>query len=94
MFDIDFASDTQLTTRSDPATASPHVLLNQTDMITRDEHLLRTIEQQLTSKKRVLVSTASATGPRYPKPSNTSSADQGHAVSRLTYTLTPGTFLK
>lgn len=55
MFGVDITSDTQLLTRSDPATTSPLGLQNQMDMITRDEHLLSTIEQQLASKQRVLV---------------------------------------
>jgi hypothetical protein len=55
MFGVEITADTQLTTRSDPGTTSPLALLNQTDMLTRDEHLLSTIEQQVLSKKRVLV---------------------------------------
>ena len=57
MFGVDLASDTQLVARSDIATTTVPALaaLHQADMITRDEHLLATIERQLASRKRVLV---------------------------------------
>jgi hypothetical protein len=54
-FHIVIARDTELATRSDAGTATPVALLNQADMIARDEHLLATIKKELESKKRVLV---------------------------------------
>jgi hypothetical protein len=55
VFGVDMKSDSALAGRSEPGTDSPVALLNQTDMVTRDEHLLATIEKELASKKRVLV---------------------------------------
>ncbi len=55
MFGVDITNDTALATRSEAGTESAVALLNQRDMITRDEHLLATIEKELVLKKRVLV---------------------------------------
>jgi hypothetical protein len=55
MFGVDVTRDAELTQRSEPGTSSPVALLNQSDMLTRDQHLLATIETQLALKKRVLV---------------------------------------
>jgi hypothetical protein len=55
MFGVELAHDPALITRSEPGTPSPVALLNQTEMITRDTHLLATIETELASKKLVLV---------------------------------------
>jgi len=55
VFGVELTHDAECAKRSEPGTASPVALLNQTDMVTRDEHLLATIENELNSKKRVLV---------------------------------------
>lgn len=55
MFGVDVRHDASLAGRSEAGTNSPVALLNQADMIIRDEHLLATIENELAMKKRVLV---------------------------------------
>jgi hypothetical protein len=55
MFGVALTQDSAAATRSEPGPGSPVALLNQTDMITRDEHLLSTIEKELETKRRVLV---------------------------------------
>lgn len=52
---VELTQDRDITTRSDPGTGSIVARLNRADMITRDEHLLGTIESQLATRKRVLV---------------------------------------
>ena len=59
-FGVEITQDREITTRSDPGTSSPVARLNQADMITRDEHLLATIDSQLARKKRVLVVSGSS----------------------------------
>jgi hypothetical protein len=55
MFGVEVTHDAALAGRSEAGTESPVALLNQTDRLTRDEHLLATIEKELALKKRVLV---------------------------------------
>jgi hypothetical protein len=55
IFGVELAHDAELARRSEPGTTSAVALLNQTDMVIRDEHLLATIEQELALKKHVLV---------------------------------------
>ncbi len=55
MFGVDLTHDAELARRSEPGTTSAVALLDQTDMVIRDEHLLDTIEKELALKKRVLV---------------------------------------
>jgi hypothetical protein len=55
VFGVDVTRDEKLSTRSEPGTESAVALLNQTDMTTRDQHILATIEKELALKKRVLV---------------------------------------
>jgi hypothetical protein len=55
MFGVDIGDDTKITERSDPGTSTLAAAILQADMTGRDEHLLTTIEQALSSKKHVLV---------------------------------------
>jgi hypothetical protein len=55
VFGVELTRDADPAKRSEPGSTSAVSLLNQTDMVTRDEHLLATIEKELDSKKRVLV---------------------------------------
>jgi len=55
MFGVALTQDSATATRAEPGPGSPVALLNQTDMITRDEHLLATIQKELETKRRVLV---------------------------------------
>jgi hypothetical protein len=54
MFRVELTHDADFSKRAEPGTSSPVALLNQTDMVARDEHLLATIEEELDLKKRVL----------------------------------------
>jgi len=55
MFGVEVTHDAHLVERSEAGTSSQVALLNQSDMVTRDEHLLATIERELALKRRVLV---------------------------------------
>jgi hypothetical protein len=55
VFGVELTHDAESAKRSEPGTTTAVALLNQADMMTRDEHLLATIENELASKKRVLV---------------------------------------
>jgi hypothetical protein len=55
MFGVDIGDETKITERSDPGTSTLAAAILQADMTGRDEHLLATIEQALSSKKHVLV---------------------------------------
>ena len=55
MFGVDLRHDDKFITRLEPGTASQVALLNQADMIGRDEHLLATIDKEVAARKKVLV---------------------------------------
>ena len=55
MFGVELRRDDKFITRLEPGTASPLALLNQADMIARDEHLLAIIDKEVAARRRVLV---------------------------------------
>lgn len=55
MIGVELTDDAELVAHSDLEAPSALASLHQADMITRDEHLLATIEKELASKRRVLV---------------------------------------
>jgi hypothetical protein len=55
MFGVDLRRDDKLVMRTEPGTATQVALLNQADMVGRDEHLLATIDKEVTARKKVLV---------------------------------------
>jgi hypothetical protein len=55
MFGVEAAEDAHFVSRSDPGTDSPVARLNRARMVIRDEHLLKTIESEMDSKRRVLI---------------------------------------